>query len=417
MSRVSDGRSGLGRSLSNRNIRRYLIGVSLSHLGLWMETTAVLWLLLELTGSGTALGIHSVVRFGPMLLFGAHGGLLTDRVERLKLLKITQSLHALSAVVMIGVVLMPDPSVLAIYLLGFAHGCINAVDNPLRRGFIRDLSSDKELPNAVALNSTAGTINRTFGPALGGMTIAAFGVLWCFVINAVSYAAVLIALSLIDRNKLRPPHYAPTGRGQVRAAFRYALDDPQIWRTLVVVAAVGTFAWNYGVLMPVYATATMGGDAALYGLMLSTVGAGSFVGALVTARSSGPQDRRMHGALAIIVAAMVATALAPSVLVASIALFVLGGAGTSVIITSQTHLQLRVHDQMSGRVMALFSVAFLGSKPMGGALAGWLIDLSGPRLGFGAGAVVVASWERGRPWPAPRSGRRSRRRRPPFDRI
>lgn len=393
MSKVSNGRPGLmhvGKSLGNRNIRRYLIGVSLSHLGLWMETTAVLWLLLELTGSGTALGIHSVVRFGPMLLFGAHGGLLTDRVERLKLLKITQSLHAVSSVVLIVVVLQPDPSVLVIYLLGFAHGCINAVDNPLRRGFIRDLSSDDELPNAVALNSTAGTINRTFGPALGGMTIAAFGVVWCFAINALSYAAVLIALSLIDRSKLRPPHYAPTGRGQVRAAYRYALDDAHIWRTLVIVAAVGTFAWNYGVLMPVYATATLGGDASLYGLMLSTVGAGSFVGALLTARASGAHDRRMHGALAVIVAAMLLTAVAPGVLVAGIALFVLGGAGTSVIISSQTHLQLRVHDQMSGRVMALFSIAFLGSKPLGGALAGWLIDASGPRLGFGVGAVIVA---------------------------
>ncbi|MEX1004346.1 MAG: MFS transporter [Acidimicrobiia bacterium] len=381
----------VGKSLGNRNIRRYLIGVSLSHLGLWMETTAVLWLLLELTGSGTALGIHSVVRFGPMLLFGAHGGLLTDRMERLKLLKITQSLHAVSAVVLLVVVLQPDPSVIVIYLLGFAHGCINAVDNPLRRGFIRDLSRDDELANAVALNSTVGTINRTVGPALGGMTIATFGLVWCFAANALSYAAVLIALSLIDRSTLRPPHLAPPGRGQVRAAYRYAWEDEHIWRTLVVVAVVGTFAWNYGVLMPVYATATMGGDAALYGLMLSTVGVGSFVGALLTARSRGAHDLRMYRALIVIVGALSLIAVAPGILVACIALFLLGGAGTSVVISSQTYLQLRVHDQMSGRVMALFSVAFLGSKPLGGALGGWLIDVSGPRLGFGAGAAIVAA--------------------------
>ena len=377
-------------SLGNPNIRRYLIGVTLSHLGLWMETTAVLWLLLELTGSGTALGIHSVVRYGPILLFGAHGGLLTDRMERLKLLKITQSLHAIAALVLLAIVLLPNPSVISIYLLGLTQGFINAVDNPLRRGFIRDMSSDEELPNAVALNSTLATINRTLGPALAGITIASFGIVWCFAINTVSYAAVLIALSLIDRTTLRPPQFAPTGRGQVRLALRYAWHDHQIRRTLVIVAAVGTFAWNYGILIPVYATATMGGDASLYGLMLSTVGGGSFVGALIMARGSGEQERRMLAALIAIVSSMSLAALAPDVLVACVALFVLGAAGTAVIISSQTHLQLRVNDQMSGRIMALFSVAFLGSKPLGGALGGWLIDVSGPRLGFGAGALMVA---------------------------
>jgi predicted MFS family arabinose efflux permease len=384
------GWTRVGRSLENQNYRRYLLGVTLSHMGLWMEITAVMWLLLELTGSGTALGIHSVVRFGPVLLLGSHGGLLSDRMERLKLLKITQSLHAASAVALIVVVMAPDPSVVAIYLLGLVHGLINAVDNPLRRGFIRDLSSDDELANAVALHSTAATINRTFGPALGGMTIAAFGVIWCFVINAASYAAVLIALFLIDRTALRAPHFAPAGRGQVRAAYRYAWQDEHIWRPLLIITAVGTFAWNYDVLMPVYASTTMGGDASLYGFMLSTVGAGSFVGALLTARARGAHDRRMLVAVAVIVAALTLAALAPGVLVATIALFILGAAGTSVIISSQTHLQLRVHDQMSGRVMALFSVAFLGSKPLGGALGGWLIDLSGPRLGFGIGAAILA---------------------------
>ncbi|MDH3248293.1 MAG: MFS transporter [Acidimicrobiia bacterium] len=384
-------RTRLASSLENSNIRRYLIGVTLSHLGLWMETTAVLWLLLELTGSGTALGIHSVVRFGPIFVFGAYGGLLTDRIERLKLLKITQSLHAVTAAVLLAIVLAPNPSVIAIYATGLVQGLINAVDNPLRRGFVRDMSSDEELPNAVALNSTLATVNRTLGPALGGILIASVGIVWCFAINTVSYAALLIALSSIDRNRLRPPTFAPSGRGQVRAALRYASRDDQIWRTLAVAAVVGTFAWNYGVLIPVYATATMNGDATLYGLMLSTVGAGSFVGALVMAGGSGALEKRMFAALLAIVGSLGLAAVAPSVIVACLALFVLGGSGTAVLITSQTHLQLRVNDQMSGRIMALFSVAFLGSKPLGGAFGGWLIDVSGPRLAFGAGALVVGA--------------------------
>jgi MFS family permease len=383
------GRTRIGRSLENPNIRRYLVGVFLSHLGTWMQMTAELWLILQITGSGTALGIHSVVRFAPVLLFGAHGGLLTDRVERLKLLKITQTGHMVAASVLVSMMLFFEPSVMVIYAVGLGQGFINAVDNPLRRGFIRDLSSDRELPNAVALNSTLATINRTIGPALGGFTIATLGVFWCFVTNMVNYLAVLVALSLIDRSTLRPPKFAPPGGGQVKAAYNYACSDARIWTTLVIVAVIGTFAWNYGVLMPVYATVTMGGDASLYGLLLSTVGIGSFVGALINARASGGHQRRTLRAVAVVVGAMLLVAAAPNIAVAAVALFILGGAGTSVIISAQTLIQLTVHDEMSGRVMALYSVAFLGSKPLGGLVTGWLIDLSGPRLGFAVGAAAV----------------------------
>src|SRR5690606_27029906 len=185
------GWARLGLALRNRNIRRYLIGQSFSLTGHWMQATAEAWLILELTGSGTALGVHSLIRFGPVLVFGVHGGLLTDRMERLK---ITPGLSALSAMALVAIVLSGNPSVIAVYAVGFFQGFVNAVDNPLRRGFIRDMSSDRERPNSVALNSTLATVYRTVGPALGGMTIAAFGTLWCFAANAVSYIAVFISL-------------------------------------------------------------------------------------------------------------------------------------------------------------------------------------------------------------------------------
>lgn len=358
--------------------------------------TAELWLILELTGSGTALGIHSIVRFGPVLLLGAHGGLLTDRVERLRLLKVTQGMLAVAAWALVAMMLLlSEPSVIFVYAVGLMQGLVNAVDNPLRRGFIRDLSNDVELPSAIALNSAMNTISRTLGPALAGILIAVFGVLWCFVINAVSYVAVLVALSFIDRSRLRPPKFAPSGRGQIRAAYAYAWSDERIWITLVIVAAVGTFAWNYAVLMPVYATAAMGGDASTYGLMLSTVGLGSFIGALLTARSTRDHHRHTMRAVCLVVASMFGVAAAPSVTIACVGLFLLGVSGTAVIISGQTLIQLIVHDEMSGRVMALYSVAFTGSKPLGGLLAGWLIDFSGPRLGFAAGATaigVIVSW-------------------------
>lgn len=384
------GWARLGLALRNRNIRRYLIGQSFSLTGHWMQATAEAWLILELTGSGTALGVHSLIRFGPVLVFGVHGGLLTDRMERLKLLKITQGLSALSAMALVAIVLSGNPSVIAVYAVGFFQGFVNAVDNPLRRGFIRDMSSDRELPNSVALNSTLATVYRTVGPALGGMTIAAFGTLWCFAANAVSYIAVFISLYGIDKSRLRPPQFAPPGRGQVRAVYSYAFSDPRIWTVLAAIALVGTFAWNYGVLVPVYATETLGGSASLYGFMLSVIGVGSFVGALVTARARGDHDRLLARSVVGVVLSMFGAAVAPTPEVAAAALFLLGAFGTSVVINAQTHLQLMASDQMSGRIMALFSIGFVGSKPLGGMIGGWLIDLSSPRLAFAVGGTVVA---------------------------
>ena len=159
---------------------------------------------------------------------------------------------------------------------------------------------------------------------------------------------------------------------------------------------MGTFGWNYGVLMPVLATSTFQGDAGLYGLLLSVIGAGSFVGAIITARTDGGHRRRLVRSSIGMVVALLAVAVAPNLMTVFIALFFLGGAGTAVMISAQTRLQLTVSDEMSGRIMALYSVAFLGSKPLGGVVAGWMIDLSGPRLGFAVGGAAVGAavvWE------------------------
>ena len=400
----------LAASLANPNIRRYLIGQQLSNGGLWMQQTAELWLILELTGSGTALGLHAVFRFGPLLLFGAHGGLVGDRFPRLRTLTITQTLHALGASVLVFVALSPDPSLAVIYAVGLFQGSVNAIDNPLRRTFIRDLASDAELPNAVALNSTMATVTRTLGPAVAGLTIALVGVVGCFAVNTLSYGAVLIALSRLDRSTMRPPTFAPKGRGQVRAGLSYAWGDLPIRRTLAVSGVVGIFAWNYNTIMPVYATTALGGGASLYGYLLSIVGVGSFVGALVAARAVGRHDARLVASMGLLVVALVSVALAPGIVAASVSLLLLGAAGTSVVIASQTRLQLRARDEMAGRIMALFSVLFVGSKPIGGALGGWLIDLSGPRLAFAFGAVVIGVaglWLLVSRWAARRSERRS----------
>lgn len=371
-------------------MRRFLVGSNLSSFGNWMQQTAELWLVLQLTGSGTALGIHTALRFGPLLVLGPYGGLITDRFDRLRLLLLTQSAHALVSVMLVGVALMPEPAVMLIYLNAAARGVLNLVDNPLRRRFLRDLADDHELPNAVALESAGGTLSRAIGPALAGAVTAAFGVLWCFIVNTLSFVFVLVAIVMIDRDALRPSPVAVKGRGQIRAGFAYVGREPRIFAPLVISFVVGVFVWNYVVIVPAYASITLSGDASLYGLLLSAAGIGSFFGAMWMSRVKVHDDRQVHIALTTAAIALLIAAALPTVAAAMVAMLLVGAGGTAVITAVQTQLQMVSADEMMGRVMALFSMAFVGSKPIGGAIGGGLIDLLDARFAFGINALATA---------------------------
>ncbi len=381
----------VGRSLVNPNFRRFLTGQWLSMMGMWMQSTAAAWFVFEITGSPMALGIYSAVSLGPVLVFGAYGGLLVDRFPRFRLMFITQSLLMVGAASLAVISVVPDVSIWWVYAIGLTRGFVTAVDNPLRRAFVRELVTDDELPNAIALNSTAATVARTAGPALGGLTIALLGVTWNFGLNALSYGALIVAVVLIDRSQLRDTPPTPRGKRQVRAGLSYAIANDRIWTILAIATVVGTFAWNYGVLMPVYSTVTFSGDAAMYGIMLGTVGAGSFIGAVSSARREVRNQMQMIKTVGLVAVALGLVAIAPNIPLALVALFALGAAGTTVIIAAQTNLQLRVEDSMIGRILALYSIAFIGTKPIGGLLGGWLMEVSGPRLAFAASGVLVAA--------------------------
>lgn len=377
------------RSLHNRNFRRYLLGQGVSNTGMWIQQTAELWVILELTGSGAALGLHSVLRFGPVLLLATYGGLIGDRVDRRKLLVLTQGALALAAATLAAVALWSSPTLGLIYAIVLVQGVVNAFDNPLRRAFVRDLTSDEELTNAVSLHSTVATFTRTAGPAVGGVLIAAVGVEWCFVVNALSYGAVLASLAAIDRARLRPSSPVARRRGQLREGFRYAWHTRPIRLTLLFLLVAGVFGWNWNVLLPVYSTDVLGGQAALYGSLVSLLSLGSFIGALLTARKQRLGGRHLLGTGSTVAFALLLVAVAPGMLVAVVALMLLGASGTAFTIGAQTRLQLTAEDAMIGRVMALFSVGFVGARPIGGMVGGWVMDLAGARAAFGAGGLFV----------------------------
>jgi MFS family permease len=380
----------VGLSLRNRNFRRFLIGQGISNTGTWVQQTAELWVILQLTGSGTALGLHSVLRWGPVLVFGASAGLVGDRFDRLRLLIVTQSLHALAAAVLAVAAWRSSPTLALVYGVVLAQGLINAVDNPVRRSFLRNLASDEELSNAVSLYGTLVTVTRAFGPAIGGVLIAVIGIRWCFAINTVSYGAVLFSLVTINRGLLRPVALVQRGPRQVREGFAYAWRDPRIRQTLLLANVVSIFAWNWNILLPVYATEEFGGSSTLYGAMVSVLSVGSFLGALATARLPRVGASYVLTSGAILASSLLFTAGAPVLAVAIACLVLLGAAGSSFSVGAQARLQLNVDDQMSGRVMALWSVGFTGSKPIGGLLGGWIMDQLDARAAFAVGGVIVA---------------------------
>jgi len=391
---VSAVAAQLGRpfaSLAVPNYRRYFAGQVVSLSGNWMQTVGELWLVLSLTGNPLAVGITTALQFTPMLLVGALGGVVADRFDKRRLLIHTQMAMALPAIALWILVSSGAVQTWMIFALVFVRGSVNAVDNPARQAFLVELVSPARLVNAVGLNSALVQVARVAGPALAGVTIATVGVADCFLVNAASFAAMIAALRLMRPDEMHIVEPTPRKPGQLRSALRYVRATPALLIPLVLMGVIGTLSYNFQTLMPLLARFTFHGDAGTYAALTTAMGIGALVGALVasTRREIGPQ---------LLVAAAVAfggglllAAAAPNLTSEAIALALTGAASVTFASSVNSSLQLRVRPNMRGRVMALYSVVFLGSNPIGGPLMGWISSAAGPRAGLllGASAAIV----------------------------
>lgn len=378
------------RSLRERNFRLFFIGQGISQVGTWVQSVALVWLVLTRTGSGVALGLTTALQFLPILVLGPWAGLLADRVDKRKLLVCTQAASAAQAGGMGLLVLTGADSLTLIYALSLVFGLITALDNPVRRAFVVELVAEPHVPNAVGLNSALMTGSRIVGPAVAGVMIAGVGVAWCFLANAVSYAAVLAGLSRMDPAGFRPAARAQRGRGQLREGFRYVWRTPELRLPLILVGVAATLAFNYPVLFPLLAERSLGGGAGTFGLLYSTMSIGSLAGALMVARRKHIDGRWLaRGALAY-GAALLFLASAPTLPLAVASTLPVGFTGVILLSGSNTLLQLHAGPAMRGRVNALFAMVFLGSTPFGGPIAGWVGEHFGARAGLGLGAVATA---------------------------
>lgn len=379
------------KSLRIRNFRLYFLGQSVSAPGTWLQLVAEGWLVLQLTGSGVALGLVSSLQFGPMLLGGAWGGVLADRLDKRKVVVVTQVIKALLAG-LLGLLVVTDlVSMWMVYAVALAEGVVNVVDNTARRSFVMELAGREHVANAVSLTGALWTTARITGPAIGGLLIAAVGVGPCFLINALSYTGVVIALLLMRTEELHQGERVARGPKQVREGLAYAIGDPAIRRPLLLMAVAGILAYNFRVVLPLMATDVFDRGAGVFGLLYSAMSVGSLAGAMYTA-ARDRADERFTAAAAVAMGVLIAaTAAAPTLLFALGGLVLVGATSASFSATTQASLQLRSEERFRGRVMALYSVVFLGTTPLGSPLVGWLAETFGVRSAFAGCGLATAA--------------------------
>jgi MFS family permease len=376
-------------SLAVPNYRRYFAGQVVSVSGNWMQMVAEMWLILKLTHSGVSVGLTAGLQFVPILLLGAWGGLIADRFPKRRVLMITQPLMAVPALTLWVLTTAGTVQPWMVFALVVARGTVNAFDNPARQSFVIELVGPERVVNAVSLNSVIVQSARIIGPATAGGVIALVGVGPCFALNSLSFVAMFVALRGMDPRALRAAAPAERARHELRAAVRYLAGAPALWIPLGMMVLVGTLSFNFQVIMPLLASQTWHGTAATYGLLTASMAVGSVIGAL----ASGARGR--VSAPILVVAATgfgvleLLAAIAPTLPLQVLALIPLGAVSVTFSAGVNSTMQLAVTPAMRGRVMALYSVVFLGSTPIGAPLVGWLAQIAGPRAGMALGAAAA----------------------------
>ena len=376
-------------SLRQRNYRLFFFGQLVSVAGTWMQTVAQSFLVLDLTHSGTQLGLTSAARFLPMFVFGPVGGVFADRMDRKRVLYVTQTLSGLLAGVFAVTVGTNSIRLWVVYLLALALGFVNVFDNPARQSFISEMVSAQDLPNAVTLNSVAMNMARVLGAALGGVIAAAIGLALCFTCNALSFGAVLVSLAAMRGSELFPAKRVSKQKKQVRQGLRYVRNTPELLIPLVMIAVIGTLAWEFQVSLPLMASKVFHGGAASYGVMASVMGGGAVVGGLISAARSRPRARALCLAAIGWGIAILAAAVAPSLPLELAALVFVGYGSITFNSLAKTTLQLAAKPEMRGRVMALWALAWLGSTPIGGPIVGWAGQAIGARWALVIGGLAA----------------------------
>ncbi|MDP9094186.1 MAG: MFS transporter [Actinomycetota bacterium] len=375
-------------SLANPNYRRYLAGQSTSLTGTWMQTIAQSWLVLTLTGSGTDVGLAVAVQTLPILFLGPYAGVIADRTDKRKLMIALQTMMGIQALVLGVLTVTHVVRVWEVFVLAAVLGLNNAFENPARQSFVLELVGRDQVRNAVSLNSVMVNVARAVGPGVAGLIIASGGIGFCFLLNAASFVAVVISLARLDLSSITRSE--PTGRerGQLSEGLRYVARAPALGVPLLMMALIGCFVYEFQVVLPVLAKHDLHGGADTYGFITSAMGIGAIVGGLYYAARGRTGTRALLQSSLLFAGALVLAAVAPNLWTELIAIALVGAVSIGVLSQGNSTLQLGAAPNMRGRVMALWAVAFLGSTPIGGPIAGLVSEHFGGRGGLLLGAIA-----------------------------
>lgn len=384
--------SAMFRSLSGYNYRVWSAGAIVSNVGTWMQRTAQDWVVLtQLTHhDAAAVGFVMALQFGPQLLLLPLSGLVADRFDQRKVLMATQAIMgalglALGLLTVTNVVQLWE-----VYVFALLLGCAAAFDAPARQTFVSQLVGGGNLSNAVALNSASFSAARMIGPAVAGLLTAVVGAGWVFLINAASFAAVLISLKFLRVDELEHSARVVRKRGNLIEGFRYVRSRPDIMVILVMVFLVGTFGFNFPIFISTMSTVVFHQGAAEFGILSSVMAVGSVIGALLSARRERPRMRFLFIATAVFGIACAVAAFMPTFWGFGAALAVVGLASQTMMTTANGTVQLSTPAPVRGRVMAIYMAIFMGGTPIGAPIVGWVANEFGPRWALGVGATAGA---------------------------
>lgn len=353
-----------------------------------MQQVAQAWLVLTISHSGTVLGLVVAAQTLPVLLLGAYGGLIADRLDKRKLMIVTQLV--LGTVSLTNGVLVATHAVRLwmVVCLALIMGLTNATANPARQSFVSELVDRKHLRAAVSLNSVMVNTARAVGPAIAGVFIATIGLQLCFFCDAISYLFVIAALALMNTSLLNTPVPTSKAKGQVRDGLAYVRSVPALFVPLLMMVLIGTFAYEFQVLLPLVATREFHGNASSLGALSSAQGIGAIVGGLYVAKRGKTGIAAVTRGAFLFGMALILGVFAPAFWLEVAALFVIGATSIQFLSVGNSTLQLSSDPQYRGRVMALWSMAFLGTTPIGGPIVGWTAQHLSPRVGMGMGAAA-----------------------------
>ncbi|MDQ7907395.1 MFS transporter [Phytohabitans sp. ZYX-F-186] len=378
------------QSLTNRNLRLFFGGQTVSVIGTWLQKAAQAWLVLELTGSGSLLGVTAALQQLPTLLIGLWSGLLADRLDKRRIILATQSAAILPAAALGLLTLTGTVQLWMILCLALTVGIIEALDKPARHTFVVELVAPAQLTNAVTLNNTVFNIGKVAGPALAGVLIAGAGIPLTFFLNAASFLATVIALLLMRTDLIHRTEPAPRRPGQIREGLRYVRRTPALLGPLVLMAVAGTLAYEWQVTLPLLAHDTFDADPRVFGLLYSAMGMGAVVGGLALAGLLRANADVLVTTGLVFSGFLLLIALSPVLPLTIALLFALGAASIAFRAVASTYLQLTANPEMRGRVTALLLIAFTGTTPLGGPLIGWIGDLAGAPAALAVGGAGTA---------------------------